>query len=72
MRRRVWRPWMIDCEYESCWSQVPLLRRAIDTRVKIPQSSELPCRGEFDDWSVHVHDCLQASRVATVCGCSRQ
>ena len=36
MRRRVCRAYMMNWEYESCWSLVPLLRRASDTGVKMP------------------------------------
>ena len=38
MRRRVARPYMMDCVYVCLFSRTPCARRAIETNVKIPQS----------------------------------
>ena len=44
---RVCRRYTTSWEYESTWSRVPWLGRAIITRVKTPQSQPFVCRGEL-------------------------
>ena len=38
MRRRVARPYIMDCVYVCLFSRTPWASRAIETNVKIPQS----------------------------------